>query len=106
MATSNYKPYEQTGEPFTLGYFVFDLPNGQTLDLLSDEPVVLPDGDLSNLPMRYVERDVRFGSTPPRPKKVRVPVVIEPIVGFDPLNLAKLSDAEMEQLVFGDVQPR
>ena len=107
MATSNYKPYERTGEPFTLGYYVFDLPNGQVLDMLSKEPVVLPDGDLSKLPARYVERDVRFtGPNPPSPKAIkiiRVPVApVTPTAGnpvFDYLD--SLSDAEMEQLVFG-----
>jgi hypothetical protein len=52
MATSKYS------DPILLGYYVFDLPNGQVLDMCSPDQVVLPDGDLSNLPARYVERIV------------------------------------------------
>lgn len=51
-----------SSEPFTLGYYVFDLPNGQTLDLCAKGAVVLPEGDLSNLPCRYVERVIHPAS--------------------------------------------
>jgi hypothetical protein len=109
MATSNYKPYQRSGEPFTLGYYVFDLPNGQVLDMLDGEPVVIPDGDLSKLPMRYVERDVRFfGENPPSPKgkTMRLPIVpVSPAPSRDVIdNLESLSDEEMLRVVFGDVQ--
>jgi hypothetical protein len=104
MADSNYKPYQRSGDPFTLGYYVFDLPNGQVLDMLSDELVELPD-DLSNLPARYVEREVRFfGLNPPSPKGrgLRLPVV--PVKSTDVIdNLESLSDEEMERVIFGDV---
>jgi hypothetical protein len=104
MATTKYS------EPFTLGYYVFDLPNGQVLDMLSAELVELPD-DLRNLPARYVERDVRFfGENPPQPKgkKVRVPVApvarkIEPPIE-DLFGWGKLSDEELELQMFGNVQ--
>jgi hypothetical protein len=43
--------------PGTLGYYVFDLPNGEVIDILSPNPVVLPE-NLSNLTARYVERPV------------------------------------------------
>src|ERR1700691_806489 len=59
MATSKYS------DPILLGYYVFDLPNGQVLDMCSPEQVVLPD-NLSNLPARYVER------------------ILDPLVGFLP----------------------
>ena len=41
----------------TIGFYVFDLPNGQVLDLSSKGLVVLPDGDLSTLPRRYIEHE-------------------------------------------------
>ena len=102
MATTKYS------EPFTLGYYVFDLPNGQVLDMLSPELVKLPD-DLSNLPARYVECNVRFfGENPPQPKgrKIRVPVApVAPVPSTDVIdNLEKLSDEEMFQVVFGDMK--
>jgi hypothetical protein len=106
MATSNYKPYKRSGDPFTLGYYVFDLPNGQVLDMLSDEPVVIPEGSLANLPARYVERDVRFtGYNPPSPRGKMVPLPVAPVTSTDVIdNLESLSDEEMLRVVFGDVQ--
>jgi len=109
MATSNYKPYQRSGEPFTLGYYVFTLPSGAEWDMLSDEAVVLPDGDLSKLPARYVERDVRFfGDNPPSPKgkTMRLPIVpVSPIRSTDVIdNLESLSDEEMERIVFGNAE--
>ncbi|SPE43778.1 hypothetical protein SBA7_1750010 [Candidatus Sulfotelmatobacter sp. SbA7] len=91
MAESNYKPYEQTGEPFTLGYYVFDLPNGQVFDMLSDAPVVLPEGDLSKLPARYVER-VTSGVT----LSSRITSRVDEAPAADLLGWGKLSDQELE----------
>ena len=46
-----------------LGYWIFRLPNGQTLDLRNPNQVVIPDDiNLSTLPRFYVEAEV--GATP------------------------------------------
>lgn len=70
MATSKYS------DPILLGYYVFDLPNGQVLDMCSSDQVVLPD-NLSNLPARYVER------------------IIDPLVGFMPKATSRRSPGEV-----------
>jgi hypothetical protein len=145
MATSKYS------DSILLGYYVFDLPNGQVLDMCSPDQVVLPD-NLSNLPARYVERIVDPIGCVPNVGRRRSPgdvlearlkaaaktyVTADELASIgekthadeleatlqscdrlavelklasheptedDLLGLAKLSDAEMELLVFGDVQ--
>ena len=55
-----YRPFESSSEPFTFGYYVFDLPNGTVLNMMSPDPEAVLEGlDLSKLPRRYVERVLR-----------------------------------------------
>jgi hypothetical protein len=71
MATSKYS------DSILLGYYVFDLPNGQVLDLCSPDRVVLPD-NLSNLTPRNVER------------------ILDPLVGFLPKAIQRSPSEDLE----------